>query len=219
MHACSSAPSKATSGPRPGFVYLKEVDSTIQQEMKFATPLNFVGRKLKGYEANECILSEAAAQALFLANAELKQSGMAIKVYDCFRPLRAVRDIMAWAKNLEDEKTKAEFYPRLDKKDLLEMGYLEDRPDHSRGSAVDVSLIWLEESSQSDVQRFGTPYSFFDSLAKANASGLGEEVKRNRELLKSTMEKHGFKSDPSRWWHFTLENEPYANKYFDFLVQ
>ena len=127
------------------FVALDEVDPTILQDMRYATAYNFVGRPIDGYREPVCILTRRAARALERARTALE--GYTLKVYDCYRPQRAVDHFARWERN--DSRTmKREFYPRVSKRLLFDEGYLAHRSGHSRGSTVDLTLVELPAKEQ-----------------------------------------------------------------------
>jgi D-alanyl-D-alanine dipeptidase len=220
------------------FVALDEVDPTILQDIRYATAYNFVGRRIDGYREPVCILTRRAARALKRAQEQLQPEGYTLKVYDCYRPQRAVAHFARWASN--DSRTmKREFYPRVSKRRLFDEGYLARRSGHSRGSTVDLTLVKLPARPQPTWSRrefgltpctapkprrfpdnsvgMGTGYDCFDPRA-ATLDSRGR-ARRNRLLLKRTMEAAGFEPYAKEWWHFTLRNERYPDRYFDFPVE
>lgn len=221
-----------------GFVYLRSVDPTILQSMRYHTEHNFLGRPVVGYQAPECILTAPAATQLAAVQARLLPQGMSLKVYDCYRPARAVADFVAWAKDLEDTRTKAEFYPTVSKNRLFELGYIAERSGHSRGSTVDLAIVKLppapephfdpaaqQSCSNSAGSRyrdnsldFGTGYDCFHELSHTLNSAVGQEAATNRALLLDQMGTSGFTNYDREWWHFTLAGEPYPETYFDFPI-
>ncbi|NNN04671.1 MAG: M15 family metallopeptidase [Elusimicrobia bacterium] len=239
---CLLAAPKAfcADAPLPSdFVRLRDVDASILQDIRYAGPHNFVGRPIAGYAAPECLLVRAAARALAEAQAELKPYGLSLKVYDCYRPQRAVDDFVAWAKNTADQKMKKEFYPNVDKADLFKDGYIAAKSGHSRGATVDLTLVSLpaappERYSPGDALRactlprgrrygdegldMGTGFDCFDPRAHT-AAAVGRHQKMHRLLLKTLLEKHGFTNLPEEWWHFTLSREPYPDRTFDVEVR
>lgn len=220
------------------FVYLKEIDPSIQQDIRYFTSHNFIGSPIVGYQAPECILTKAAAQALSAIQKELQQSGLSLKVYDCYRPQRAVNEFIAWSQKTEDQKMKAEFYPRVNKADFFVLGYVGAKSGHTRGSTVDLTIIPVGAKSQAyrpnqpliacDApysQRFndgsidmGTGFDCMDPLSHNDNQSINPAAYKNRQLLKTMMEKHGFLPFQTEWWHFTLKNEPHPDSYFDFPV-
>jgi D-alanyl-D-alanine dipeptidase len=130
------------------FVHLSAVDPTILQDIRYAGQHNFFGRPVPGYEAATCILTRPAAEALRDVQNGLREMALSLKVYDCYRPARAVEAFAAWTESEGGEETKAEFYPDIDKSELFTLGWLARRSGHSRGSAVDVTLVALPPPAQ-----------------------------------------------------------------------
>ncbi len=95
------SPSQASQLPKD-FVYLRDIDPSIIQDMRYAGFHNFVGRPIKGYAAQECILTRETVLALHHIQDELKKSHLSLKVYDCYRPQMAVDDFIAWSKISSD---------------------------------------------------------------------------------------------------------------------
>src|SRR3984957_20173321 len=124
-----------------GFVYLRDIDPTIVQDIRYAGSHNFVGRPIKGYLAAECILSTPAANALATVQKILAEKKLSLIVWDCYRPKRAVEDFLQWSRDPTHSEMKAEFYPRTDKHKLFALGYLATRSAHSRGSTVDLGIV------------------------------------------------------------------------------
>jgi zinc D-Ala-D-Ala dipeptidase len=220
------------------FAALDDVDPTILQDMRYATNYNFVGRRVDGYREPVCLLTKRAARALKRAQNELEPKGYTLKVYDCYRPQRAVDHFSRWAEN--DSRTmKREFYPRVSKRRLFDLGYIAHRSGHSRGSTVDLTLVRLPAAPQPTWSRrefglvrctaprrrrfpdnsipMGTSYDCFD--VRAHTLNSRGRVRRNRLLLERTMEAAGFEGYAKEWWHFTLRDERYPDRYFDFPVQ
>jgi len=191
-------------------VDVKSVDPSIIVEARYAMAHNFIGRPIAGYHAEKCLLTAEAATALGKVQAELKAYGMSLRAYDCYRPQRAVNDFIAWAKDLGDQKMRREFYPRVDKARLFELGYIAEKSGHSRGSTIDLTIDGLD---------MGTRYDYFDELAHTANPNIRPAARRNRLLLKSVMEKFGFRNYDKEWWHFTLANEPFPDTYFDVEVR
>jgi D-alanyl-D-alanine dipeptidase len=141
-------PAMVLAGSLPkGFVYLRDIDPTIVQDIRYAGSHNFVGRPIKGYLAAECILSAPAANALALVQKKLAEKKLSLIVWDCYRPNRAVADFFAWSRDSARSEMKAEFYPRTDKAKLFALGYIAIRSAHSRGSTVDVGIVPADVSS------------------------------------------------------------------------
>jgi D-alanyl-D-alanine dipeptidase len=235
-----AAPAPAQERPR-GFLELDRVDPTILHDMRYTTRHNFMGRRVDGYRDPVCILQRRAARALKRAQDALRPEGYTLKVYDCYRPQRAVDQFVRWAANPADDKMKREFYPHVPKSTLFDRGYIADRSGHSRGSTVDLTLVRLPPADQPRWSRkrfglvrcyaprrrrypdnsinMGTAYDCFDPRAHTLDRRITGLPHRNRLLLKRTMEAAGFEHYPNEWWHFTLAGERYPNRYFDFPVE
>jgi zinc D-Ala-D-Ala dipeptidase len=232
-----AAPS-AHAGDRPrGFVDAKTFIPDLIVEMRYTMAHNFVGKPIPGYKAPRCLLTRPAAQALQCAADGLRQRGYTLKVYDCYRPQTAVNAFVSWGRDLRDQKTKPEFYPEVDKRRLFVEGYIASRSGHSRGSTVDVTLVKLPAKPQPRWdgtfrsciapyrRRFrdtsvnmGTSYDCMDPRAATFHPAIKGNRLRNRLLLKRTLERVGFAYYSKEWWHFTLRDEPYPEKYFNFPV-
>ncbi|GAA2480064.1 M15 family metallopeptidase [Winogradskya humida] len=223
----------------PGFVVVSQRDPSILHDIRYATAHNFLGRPVAGYQEPLCILTRAAATALSKAQREVRRQGYTLKVYDCYRPQRAVNDFIAWAEDLDDTLTKAEFYPTLDKSVLFDLGYIAERSGHSRGSTLDLTLVKLPPKPQRPYipgeplqpctnpvgARFpdnsitmGTGYDCFDTLANTLDPRITGAPLANRLKLKQAMTNAGFTNFDLEWWHYTLAGEPYPDTYFDFPV-
>jgi zinc D-Ala-D-Ala dipeptidase len=232
-------PALAGSGLPKGFVYLREIDPTIVQDIRYAGSHNFVGRPIKGYLAAECILSDRAASALQTVQSMLAEKKLSLIVWDCYRPKRAVDDFRQWSKDPAHSEMKAEFYPRTDKQRLFALGYLAIRSAHSRGSTVDLGLVPSSfslsppseplpalkpcflpkgERFEDGTIDFGTGYDCLDVLGSTSNASVGGVALRNRQTLKSYMARAGFRPYAREWWHFELINEPFDRQGFDFEV-
>lgn len=199
-----------------GFVDAASVVPGLRVEMRYAGAHNFVGRRVDGYEAPVCLLTREAAEALARVQAELAPRGLALKVFDCYRPQRAVADFARWATDLSDQSTKAEFYPNVDKSRLFELGYIAERSGHSRGSTLDLTIINLSTGAELDM---GSPFDLFDTRSWPTDETVSTEARANRMLLAHAMQQTGFRPLREEWWHFTLNSEPYPETYFDFVVR
>ncbi|WP_298426998.1 M15 family metallopeptidase [uncultured Kordia sp.] len=199
-----------------GFVYVADEIPSIELEMRYFGTNNFVGAKVDGYEAEKCILSIAATNALRKVQEELRTKGLGIKIYDAYRPQRAVDHFRRWARNLKDTLNKQQFYPDVAKKDLFKLEYIATKSRHSSGSTVDITIIDLTTKEELDM---GSSYDFFGKISWVNYKGLTAKQLENRQLLQRMMLKHGFRNYPQEWWHFTLRGEPFKNQYFDFPIQ
>ncbi|MCX4544792.1 M15 family metallopeptidase [Streptomyces sp. NBC_01565] len=199
----------------PGFVALAEVDPSIGQDMRYAGPHNFTGARVPGYQEPVCLLARPAAEALRRAQREALRGGYALKVYDCYRPQRAVDHFVRWAGDAADQATKAEYYPAVAKDRLIPEGYIAERSGHSRGSTLDVTLVRLPARREVDM---GTRFDFFDPLSHTDDRRVGAAARENRMWLKEVLGRQGFVNLPEEWWHFTYRPEAFPDRHFDFPV-
>ena len=222
-----------------GFVYIKDVIPNIVLDIRYHSEYNFLGAQVDGYQAPVGIITKQAAEALAEVQAELNQFGMSLKIYDAYRPQQAVDHFVRWAADFGDTLTKLEFYPTLDKPILLEEVYIATRSSHTRGSAVDLTIVPLpvpgqkefDITNQCDCSRgirnrsldnsidMGSGFDCFHVLSHTAQPRLTEEQRINRLLLKSIMEKHGFRNYSKEWWHFNLIEEPFPETYFNFPIK
>ncbi|WP_407554394.1 M15 family metallopeptidase [Streptomyces sp. Pv4-95] len=233
--------SPAAGGPKAPeeFVALRDVDRTIIQEMRYFTPHNFMGVRVTGYRAPTCLVTRDTARALHRAQLSFLRRGYSLKVYDCYRPQRAVDHFVAWAKDLDDERMKAEFYPRVEKSALFRDGYIAEKSGHSRGSTVDLTLVRLpalptrpyvpgeplaacygpkEVRFPDNSLDMGTGFDCFDTLAHTLDPRITGRQRANRLLLKDGLERAGFVNYASEWWHYTFTPETFPDTAFDFPV-
>jgi D-alanyl-D-alanine dipeptidase len=207
-------------GPLPeGFVYVDKVIPNLVIELRYYTEHNFVGKRIDGYLKPKCILTKEAASALLQVQEELKPFGLGLKIFDTYRPQQAVDHFVRWADNLEDTRTKAEFYPDINKNTLFKDGYIASRSSHSRGSTVDVTIVSLQSETLDQELDMATGFDFFGPASWPFFPGVHSSQRAHRMLLHVLMKKHGFKPYPEEWWHFTLRNEPFPETYFNFPVQ
>ena len=227
-----------TCGDAPeGFVQLAEAVPDAILEIRYYSTYNFVGDRIRGYERPTALLTREAAAALKAASDELKEQGYRLKIYDAYRPRRAVAHFAEWAKKTDDIRMKPFFYPDVDKSLLFEKGYIAEKSGHSRGSTVDLTLFDMKTGKELDM---GGTFDWFGRESHPDWCGnpetkeytgdfpgdtppTGDKINaaqfRNRMLLRSVMLKHGFKPNAQEWWHFTLEREPYPETYFDHPVK
>jgi D-alanyl-D-alanine dipeptidase len=198
-----------------GFVNLKDVIPEAQIEIRYATSHNFVGDIINGYEEGICLMTKEAAAALMNANNALKEQGYTIKIYDAYRPQSAVDHFVSWSNDYNDQRMKSEFYPELDKSVLFSNGYIAAYSGHSHGSTVDLTLVDLSTGEEVDM---GGTFDYFGTLSHPDYTGITSQQYENRMTLRSAMINNGFSPLSTEWWHFTLNNDPYPNTYFNFPV-
>jgi D-alanyl-D-alanine dipeptidase len=199
-----------------GFVYVTDYIPEIALELRYFSTNNFVGTHIDGYEAEKCILSLPATLALQKVQITLQKKNLGLKIFDAYRPQRAVDHFRRWARNLNDTLMKQQFYPDVAKKDLFRLEYIATKSRHSSGSTVDVTIIDLETKQELDM---GSSYDFFGEISWVSYQDLSKKQLKNRKLLQDAMLQHGFRNYPQEWWHFTLRGEPFKDQYFDFPVR
>ena len=208
----------------PGFVYLHDVDPTIAQDIRYASADNFVGRPLPGYDAAECVLRRDAALALKRVQADLAAAGLGLKVYDCYRPARAVRAMAQWANDRGSGRATKRFFPKLEKNNLFALGYIATRSAHSTGTAVDLTLVArptapaapfdpataygscagpVAARAPDNSLDMGTGFDCFDTASHTSSGAVGEEQRRHRATLVAAMRERGFRNYFREWWHFS----------------
>jgi zinc D-Ala-D-Ala dipeptidase len=195
-------------------VRLADVDASITQDPKYFGSDNFMGRPIRGYNAQEVWLSLPAAQALAAAQQLAISEGLSLHVYDGYRPQRAVDHFVEWGADLADSLNKATFYPDVPKEELFDRGYIAAKSGHSRGSTMDLTLT--KDGIPIDM---GTPFDFFDELSHTENPAIQGEAMQNRMILKSIMERSGFSNYVNEWWHYTLNDEPFPDTYFDLPIE
>lgn len=205
-------------------VYLRDIDPSVRQDMRYAGPDNFTGRPLPGYDATECLLRRSVALALKRVQADLVRSGYALKVYDCYRPTRAVAAMAAWARYAKATPDTSRFYPALDKARLFALGYISNRSAHSRGVAIDLTVVPLNaapvapfdptarygactapatERAPDNSLDMGTGFDCFDGKSHTASPAITPAQAANRRILLDAMRRHGFTNYKREWWHFS----------------
>ena len=201
---------------RSDFVEVTEVIPDVILEMRYYSTYNFVGARIDGYERPIALMTRQAADSLKVVNDELKAKGYRLKIWDTYRPQRAVNHFIRWAEDIADTTMKAVFYPMVDKSLLFEQQYIMARSSHTRGSTVDLTLLDAATGKELDM---GTPFDWFGVESHPDYTSLTDTQLANRQILWDAMLGHGFQGLDSEWWHFTLTDEPYPDTYFDFPIR
>ena len=197
------------------FVLLSDVVPDAILEIRYYSTYNFVGDRIDGYEEPCALLTKEAASALKNASDQLILKGYRLKIYDAYRPQKAVTHFMNWAKDINDTRMKKYFYPQLDKSVLFDQGYIAEKSGHSRGSTVDLTLFDMNTEKEVDM---GGTFDYFGELSHPDYKQITAEQYENRMILRDAMVSNGFKPLVEEWWHFTLDNEPFPDTYFTFPV-
>lgn len=187
----------------------------IVQEIRYFSTYNFIGDRIDGYEEPCAILTKEAARALKVIANELAVQGYRLKVFDAYRPTTAVKHFILWAIEDTDIRMKPYFYPDLEKQELFAKGYIAKRSSHSRGSAIDLTLLDMQTGKEVDM---GSPFDFFGEISHPDYRDITKKQFENRMLLRNAMMRGGFLPLWCEWWHFCLKDEPYPETYFEFPV-
>ncbi|MBP0985994.1 MAG: M15 family metallopeptidase, partial [Oscillospiraceae bacterium] len=182
-----------------GFVVLAEYIPAVIQEIRYHSSYNFIGDRIDGYEEPCALITIEAARALKSVSNELMVQGYRLKVFDAYRPAMAVKHFVLWGIEDQDIRMKPYFYPDLEKQELFNQGYIAKRSSHSRGSAVDLTLLDMKTGKEVDM---GGPFDFFSELSHPDFRGITDEQYENRMTLRRSMLRNGFEPIDCEWWHF-----------------
>ena len=198
-----------------GFVLLADYVPHILQEIRYYSSYNFIGERIDGYEEPCALLSIEAARALKAVSNEVFVQGYRLKVFDAYRPVCAVKQFVLWGIEDQDIRMKPYFYPDLEKQELFSRGYIAKQSSHSRGSALDLTLLDMKTGKELDM---GSPFDLFSPISHPDCRDITDEQYENRMILQRSMVRNGFEPFECEWWHFSLVNEPYPDTYFAFPV-
>ena len=201
-----------------GFVYIKDIIPSIELELRYYGNNNFIGKPIDGYLQEKGIVTEKTAKALKKIQQNLNEQQLGLKIYDAYRPQKAVDHFARWAKNLNDTLNKNAYYPSVKKENLFEEDYIAYRSGHSRGSTVDLSIIDISTPEKKELD-MGSPYDYFGPESWVSYDKLSKEQLKNRKFIQELMKKYNFKNYAQEWWHFTLKDEPFPNTYFNFSIE
>ncbi len=199
-----------------GWVYIDEVIEDCIVDAKYACSENVFGKVIDGYFQPLVVCCKEVAEGCKKAADILRPMGYVLKFYDSYRPQRAVNDFCAWGEDVADQRRKPVHYPNVEKKMMFELGYIARRSFHSRGSAVDLTIVDVRTHQELDM---GSIFDFMDERSHPDFQDLTYEQKKNRQLLRETMIACGFDPVDTEWWHFNIKNEPYPDTYFDFPIE
>ena len=202
---------------RDYFVSVTDVVPDAILEIRYFGTYNFVGERIDGYKAPTALLTKEAAAALKAVSDDVMAQGYRLKIYDAYRPQCAVDHFVRWAANVSDTRMKTYFYPNLDKNVLFDQLYIMEKSGHTRGSTVDLTLFDMATEKELDM---GGTFDWFGPESHPDyKEGLTPEQYANRMILREAMLRHGFKPLETEWWHFTLSEEPFPDRYFNFPVE
>ena len=198
-----------------GFVLISDYVPGVIQEIRYHSTYNFVGERIDGYEEPVALITIEAARALKSVANEMNVQGYRLKIFDAYRPLCAVKHFVLWGIEDQDIRMKPYFYPDLQKQELFSGGYIASRSSHTRGSTVDLTLLDMTTGKELDM---GSPFDLFSGISHPDSRQVTDEQYANRMTLQSVMVRNGFEPIDCEWWHFTLQDEPYPDTYFEFPV-
>ncbi|MBQ9439407.1 MAG: M15 family metallopeptidase [Paludibacteraceae bacterium] len=239
LPSCQKPQCQRAEEDSSNFVNITDVVPDVILEIRYYGTYNFVGKRIDGYLQPVALLTKEAADSLKAVSDDVKAQGFRLKIYDAYRPQCAVNHFVRWAQDPQDTCMKRYFYPMLDKPVLFEQEYIYEKSGHTRGSTVDLTLFYMQTEKELDMggtfdwfgheshpDYCGNPhngeYTGIDknlNTEEVQQKGLTEQQFNNRMILRNAMLRHGFKALDSEWWHFTLENEPYPDTYFEFPVK
>lgn len=198
------------------FIDVRQVVRGVTIDLRYFSRNNFVGEFIDGYEEANMLMTRETAAALIPVENQLRAMGLGLKIFDAYRPQQAVDHFVRWAEDLDDTRMKYRYYPNVDKANLFSDGYIAARSGHSRGSTVDLTII---DRATGDELDMGTPWDFFDLRSWPSSTEVSATQRANRMLLRTLIIEAGFRPLETEWWHFTLENEPFPDTYFNFVIQ
>lgn len=212
---CQSGTNDPTQD-KSGFVQIHEAIPNIVYDIRYFSTDNFVGARVDGYHKATAYLSKEAAEALKKVQTALNEEGLGLKIFDAYRPQKAVNHFVRWGSVVADTLTKAKYYPEIEKARVFELGYVAKKSGHTRGSTLDLTIVYLDTKEEMDM---GSGWDFFGEISHHDSPLVGDVHTANRNKLRNLMKKHGFKEYKNEWWHYTLADEPYPNTYFNFDVE
>ncbi len=200
---------------RQAFVDVSQEIPSIILDVRYASSDNFIGRPITGYNASKIYISRESSVILNAIQAELQSQALTLKIFDGYRPQRAVDDFVRWAADPSDVKTKAKYYPDIKKERIIPDGFVAEKSGHSRGSTLDLTIA----DSEGHELDMGSGWDYFGAKSHAFYKEITIEQRANRLKLRELMLRHGFLPYDEEWWHFTLKDEPYPERYFDFEIE
>lgn len=215
LSGCEKTPPTGPPG-KQNFVYIHDSIPEIILDVRYYSADNFMGVPVDGYNKPLILITAEAGEALASVQQSLRKQALGLKIFDAYRPQKAVDHFVRWAADPTDTLTKSQYYPGLPKGRLFELGYIAAKSGHTRGSTLDLTLVDLNTGAELDM---GSGWDLLGKISNHDSPLVNDSATTNRERLKSVMMQNGFQPYSKEWWHYTLENEPYPNQYFDFNVE
>ena len=144
------------------FVILADYVPHMVQEIRYHSTYNFIGERIDGYEEPCAIMTVEAARLIKAIAARAAVYGYRLKVFDAYRPAKAVRHFVLWGIEDLDQRMKPFFYPDLEKQELFVKGYISAQSSHSRGSTIDLTLLEMASGKEVDM---GSPFDYFSEIS------------------------------------------------------
>lgn len=202
---------------QPGFLCLNDLCPDLLISLDYSSPHNFTGEIVPGYKAKKAYLALTPANALKKVLVRAQSVGYGLKIFDAYRPVKAVQFFQEWAKRSENNlEIKSLYYPNYSRMELFENGFIAKQSSHSRGSAVDLTVVDLKTNEELDM---GSAFDYFHESSHTNSDLISEDQRKNRMILKDLMEQEGFKNFSQEWWHYSFQPEPFPHQSFDFDVE
>lgn len=216
-----------------GYVHLDKIAPTIVQDMRYATIRNFTGKPLPGYDAPRCILRTPVAEALAKVQEALLKDDLSLKVYDCYRPQRAVLAMHAWvgAPHAQDAEH-SPYMPKVKRRNAISEGYIARKSSHANGSAIDLTIIRKDtaepaipperpctEGPDDGSVDMGTAFDCFDAKSTTESDAITSEQRQWRRRLVHEMSRQGFENYRREWWHFTYPGIARRGESADFPIE
>lgn len=188
--ALAAEPVCVPMAPPEGFVAVSSLGEGVGVNARYHGVDNFTGKALPGYEAPELWVRAEVGHALLRAAAVLEPQGYGLEVLDGYRPVRATRAMVDWARS-------------TDQSHLLTDGYIAARSGHNHGHTVDLTLVGRVDGAAVDM---GSPFDHFGPESHHGAE-VGSEAMAARKVLAEAMKSAGFRPYSKEWWHYRLPVE------------
>lgn len=200
---------------RSEFISLKDAVSETLVELAYAGNNNFVGHRLPGYEKELALFPKLLLPHFEKASSLAIARGFKLKVFDAYRPQKTVDFFIEWSKQEEDrEDLRLQYYPKFSRNELFNEGYLAAFSSHSRGTAIDLTLVEAESLNELDM---GGHFDLFDEISHTHSQLISNAQKLAREELGAIMSEAGFRNFSKEWWHFSIRPTPW-DQYLNFDI-
>jgi D-alanyl-D-alanine dipeptidase len=129
------------------------------------------------------------------------------------------------------------YYPHIEKTQAFDLGYIAKRSQHTRGAAVDLTLIRKDQAIKASIVnkrsfQNGAHFIFlddgtldmfshfdvFDDASHHDTTLIPDEYLKWRDYLRNAMVSANFNPYTKEWWHYSVQNEPFPETYFNFAI-